>query len=409
MLLGLFFLMAGLVGILGNTALTSARLVAGALGNGNCLLGGMLALSLGLLALVVGAHRLSKNFFQVLLPTQQSPWRVYFQRQYLAKGPRIVALGGGTGLSVLLRGLKAYSRNITAIVTVADDGGSSGRLRQELRIPPPGDIRNCLIALADTESLMEDLFNYRFHQGEGLAGHSLGNLLLAAMTDMAGDFELAIQEMSRVLAVGGRVLPSTRANVVLAAEMEDGTVVWGQSQIPKAGKKIKRVFLDPPHCQPTEAVLKAIEQAEIIIIGPGSLYTSLLPNLVIPGMAEALRRSPAPKIYVCNIMTQPGETDGFSVGDHLQALMDHCGEGIVQIAVAHEGSISLPTKKRYEEAGAHPVKIDRHRVEQMGVELYTRYLVDENYVLRHNPQRLAKLIMEELGHRLLRRCSLWGE
>ena len=221
---------------------------------GSPLLGGLLVSGLGLALIVFGIQRLASALIQVLRPGNSGNlWQLFYRRQYLAKGPRLVAIGGGTGLSVLLRGLKSYSHNLTAIVTVADDGGSSGRLRQELNIPPPGDIRNCLVALADTEKLMEDLFNYRFRQGEGLVGHNLGNLLLAAMIDMVGDLDQAIQEMARVLAIGGRVIPSTTSQVVLGAEMADGSFVYGESSIPAAGKRIKRVILQPEDCRPPAA------------------------------------------------------------------------------------------------------------------------------------------------------------
>lgn len=225
------------------------------------------------------------------------------------KRPRIVVMGGGTGLSVMLRGLKEKPLDITAIVTVADDGGSSGILRSELQMPPPGDIRNVLTALADVEPLLSDILKYRFKNGSGLAGHSLGNLILAAMTDLHGDFVTAVKEMSRVFVVRGQVLPAAGEAVILHAEMEDGSIVTGESKIPEAGRRIKRIFLEPEHVEPLPEALEAIQQADAILIGPGSLYTSILPNLLVPKLAEAIVSSEAIKMFVCNVMTQPGETD----------------------------------------------------------------------------------------------------
>ncbi|MBO9610708.1 MAG: YvcK family protein, partial [Paenibacillaceae bacterium] len=231
--------------------------------------------------------------------------------------PRIVVIGGGTGLSVMLRGLKEKPVDITAIVTVADDGGSSGILRSELQIPPPGDIRNVLIALADVEPMLSRMLQHRFQTGNGLAGHSLGNLILAAMKEITGDFVLGIRELSRVLAVRGSVLPATNHSIVLKALMEDGTLVEGESKIPQAGGKIKRVFIEPAHAEPLPEAIEAIRQADAILVGPGSLYTSIIPNLIVPKLAEAIVNSEAVKIFVCNVMTQPGETDDYSVSDHL--------------------------------------------------------------------------------------------
>ncbi|GMA50254.1 hypothetical protein GCM10025857_16110 [Alicyclobacillus contaminans] len=226
--------------------------------------------------------------------------------QRLQRRPRIVAIGGGTGLSVILRGLKEFDVDLTAVVTVADDGGSSGRLRSDFAMPPPGDIRNCLVALADTEPLLERLLQFRFPAGEGLAGHSFGNLFLAAMTHIMGDFESAIRETSRVLAVRGRVLPAVQEDVILRAIFEDGTVVEGESNIPELHKRIERVELVPGDVEPLPEVLEAIRGADAIVVGPGSLYTSILPNLLVPGIAEAVAESTAKKIFVCNVMTQPG-------------------------------------------------------------------------------------------------------
>lgn len=267
------------------------------------------------------------------------------------KRPRIVVMGGGTGLSVLLRGLKEKPLDITAIVTVADDGGSSGILRNELQMPPPGDIRNVLTALADVEPLLSDILKYRFKDGSGLAGHSLGNLILAAMTDLHGDFVTAVKEMSRVFAVRGQVLPAAGEAVILHAEMEDGTIVTGESKIPEAGLRIKRIFLEPEYVEPLPEALEAIEQADAILIGPGSLYTSILPNLLVPKLAEAVVVSDAIKMFVCNVMTQPGETDNYTVGDHLQAIYDHIGLHLFDYVIVNDGEIPPQVQSKYAEKG----------------------------------------------------------
>ncbi|GJM80689.1 gluconeogenesis factor [Paenibacillus sp. HMSSN-139] len=251
--------------------------------------------------------------------------------------PRIVVMGGGTGLSVMLRGLKEKPLDITAIVTVADDGGSSGILRNELQMPPPGDIRNVLTALADVEPLLSDMLNYRFASGSGLAGHSLGNLILAAITDISGDFVTAVRELSRVFAVRGRVLPAAGQAVVLHAEMEDGTIVTGESKIPEVRGKIKRIFLEPEEVEPLPEAVEAIREADAILIGPGSLYTSIIPNLLVPKLAEAvLENTSAIKIFICNVMTQPGETDDYTVSDHLQAVYNHVGKHLFDYVIVND-------------------------------------------------------------------------
>lgn len=406
-ILGLFLLVSGLTIIFDVTLWASAeKSITGFILKtlGSPFLGGLIVSGLGLALMVMGIQRLANSVIQVLAPGNRGNlWQLFYRRQYLARGPHIVAIGGGTGLAVLLRGLKKHTHNLTAIVTVADDGGSSGRLRQELNIPPPGDIRNCLVALADTESLMEELFNYRFHQGEGLAGHSLGNLLLAAMMDMVGDMEQAVQEMAHVLAVGGQVIPATTSQVILGAEMTDGSIVFGESNIPAAGKRIKRVFIQPDDCRPPAAALEAIANADAVIIGPGSIYTSILPNLLVRELVEAVRNTRAPVFYVSNIMTQPGETEGYTTADHLQAIIDHCGAGLIDTVIAHSGPISRLARRRYSEKGAKPVLINRPAVARMGIKLCQSWLVDETHLVRHHPDRLAKIIMEQVNRPHLRR------
>lgn len=308
--------------------------------------------------------------------------------------PRIVVMGGGTGLSVMLRGLKEMPLDITAIVTVADDGGSSGILRSELQMPPPGDIRNVLTALADVEPLMSEMLRYRFSSGSGLAGHSLGNLILAAITDISGDFVTAVRELSRVFAVRGRVLPAAGEAVVLSAEMEDGSIVTGESKIPEAGRRIKRVFLEPSKVEPLPEAVAAIEEADAILIGPGSLYTSILPNLLVPKLAEAVMASEAIKIFVCNVMTQPGETDGYTVSDHLQAIYDHIGKHLFDYVIVNSGDIPPQVQDKYAEKGAKPVELDYDEVTNLGYKIIADTLVLFRTYLRHDADKLSHHIYQ---------------
>jgi uncharacterized cofD-like protein len=314
--------------------------------------------------------------------------------------PRIVCIGGGTGLSVLLRGLKKFPVEITAIVTVADDGGSSGRLRNDLQMPPPGDIRNVLIAMADTEPLLEKLFQHRFQNGDGLAGHAIGNLMIAAMQEITGDFTTAIKELSRVLAIHGRVFPASEQDVVLVAEMMDGSIVRGESQIPKAGKKIRRVFLHPPNPKPQADAIEAIREADGIVIGPGSLYTSILPNLLVKGMAEEIRRSKACKIYICNIMTQHGETDGFTASDHLRVIYDHVGAGLFDIMLVNNEVPPSFLKERYASSQQQMVLPDLEEIMRLGCHPLTDNLLLYRSLLRHDAYRISKYILRIVRGRL---------
>jgi len=306
---------------------------------------------------------------------------------------KVVVIGGGTGLSVLLRGLKEKPFDITAIVTVADDGGSSGRLREELSMPPPGDIRNVIVALADTEPLLASLFQHRFASGVGLAGHSLGNLFIAAMKEITGDFVTAVKEISRVLAVRGQVLPAANQAIILKAEMEDGTIVSGESQIPKMGKKIKRVFLEPKDVQPLDEALEAIYHADLILLGPGSLYTSILPNLLVPGISKAIKESTAKKAYICNVMTQPGETDFYDAADHVNAIYNHVGADLFQTIIVNNAEIPPSVLEKYQEKGALPVRYDRERLSRFGFQIIEdNFVIYETY-LRHDALKVGDAIM----------------
>ncbi|MBD2847495.1 YvcK family protein [Paenibacillus sp. IB182496] len=307
---------------------------------------------------------------------------------------KITVIGGGTGLSVMLRGLKQKPLDITAIVTVADDGGSSGVLRNELHIPPPGDIRNVLTALADVEPTMAELLRHRFNGGTGLAGHSLGNLMLAAMTDITGDFVTAIRELSRVLAVRGQVLPAADQAIVLKAEMMDGSLVTGESMIPQAGSAIKRVMIEPPDVEPLEEAVQALRQADAILIGPGSLYTSIIPNLLVPKLAQTIMESEAVKIFVCNVMTQPGETDGYSVSDHLEAVHQHVGHHLFDYVIVNDGEIPPQVQSAYAEQGAQAVHLDLDEVRRRGYQVIADRLVLFQTFLRHDAARLSDHIYQ---------------
>lgn len=305
--------------------------------------------------------------------------------------PHIAALGGGTGLSSLLRGLKRRSLDITAIVTVADDGGSSGRLRRELGVLPPGDIRNCLVALAEDESLMGRLFQHRFDGGD-LTGHSFGNLFLAALTEVTGNFDLAVQECSRVLNIRGSVLPSTLTQISLWAERADGTSVCGESAITSGEGPCRRVWLEPgPVAHPPS--LAAIAEADLVLLGPGSLFTSVLPHLAVPELVDALGAAPGVRAYVCNVMTQPGETDDFDAADHLERILE-ASRGAVDMVVVHEGPLDPVAAAAYAAQGQVPVRADRARLESLGVKVIARDLAEEGRMVRHSPEALARVLTE---------------
>ncbi len=305
--------------------------------------------------------------------------------------PQVAALGGGNGLSTVLRGLKSHDVDLTAIVTVADDGGSSGRLRRELGVLPPGDIRNCLVALADDESLLGRLFQHRFADGD-LAGHSFGNLFLAALTEVTGSFDLAVRESSRVLKVNGRVLPSTLEQVRLWAERLDGTTVCGETQIGSGAGACRRVWLDPaPDAHPR--TIDAILDADVVLLGPGSLFTSVLPHLAVRDIVEALQDTRALRVYIGNVMTQSGETNGFDAADHLRHVVDAAG-GAVDVAVVHDGPLDPVAVARYGLQGQTPVDADDVALRALGVTVVRRDLAAPGHVVRHEPSVLAQVVME---------------
>ena len=351
----------------------------------------------GLIILVLGIKRLMAAFINAIMPPSRGNELVdiLYQRKQLARGPKIVAVGGGTGLATLLTGLKEFSSNISAIVTVADDGGSSGRLRQQFDILPPGDIRNCLVALADASTMMRDLFQFRFDSGSELAGHSFGNLFITVMTRLTGDFEKAIRETSKVLALRGQVIPSTLDNVVLVARHNNGQITEGENAIPLARLPIARVYLKPEHPQPAPEALKAIEEADIIILGPGSLYTSILPNLVIKEITDAIVASKAAKVYVCNVMTQPGETEDYSASAHIKSLIEHSHPRVMDYCIINTGRIPPEILKRYELQNSYPVVHDRKNIENAGYRVIEEDIISitGDEVIRHDPLKLATTVL----------------
>lgn len=314
------------------------------------------------------------------------------------RGPRLVAIGGGTGLSSLLRGLKEQTSNISAIVTVADDGGSSGRLRRSLGVLPPGDFRQCIAALAEAEPLMTQLFEYRFADGDELRGHSFGNLFITALSAITGNFETALRESSRILAVRGQILPSTLEDVTLYAELADERLVDGESVIPHGGSPIEKVYLRPAWAKAYEESVRAIEEADAVLLGPGSLYTSVLPNLLVTGIAEALERTPAYVVYACNVATQPGESDGYTAYDHLEAILKHVPEGVVDCMLASERSFRMP-----EEWGVDSVSVPPGESTYKGIRVVGADMVDRDRLTRHNPPKLADAILHLLPKRNGRR------
>jgi uncharacterized cofD-like protein len=319
---------------------------------------------------------------------------------------RIVAIGGGTGLSTLLHGLKHYMHcepnaaekrdnlDITAVVTVTDDGGSSGRLRRDFDVLPPGDIRNCLVAMSEDEALLSRLFQYRFDSGKGLKGHTMGNLFLTALTHLTGDFAKAVQHASDVLATCGRIYPSTETDVALQALLADGTRIDGETRISQSRQKIKRVRLKPLDCKPLPETLQAIAEADLITLGPGSLFTSVIPNVLVKGMASAIQASPAIKAYFINLMWQPGETLHFSASDHVRAIYEHAGKKIIDIAVINTKTIPAPLQDKYAMEEAMPVENDVEQLAAMGLKVVGRDLAAGGEKVRHDPEQLAEAAIQ---------------
>ncbi len=349
-------------------------------------------MTLGAVLVALGVWRWLNAIVTAVAPQGTNTLEAIRRRRLGTTGYRIVVVGGGTGLATMLRGLKKLTTNLTAVVTVSDDGGSSGRLRNELGVLPPGDIRNCLVALADDEALVTELFRFRFEEGGGLGGHSFGNLFLAAMTGITGNFDEAIKVSSRVLNVKGRVLPATLAVARLCARMRDGRVVEGETSITDAHGAIEDVFLDPPFAAPLDEVIAAIREADAIVLGPGSLYTSIMPNLLVDRIGAEIAAASAVKLYVCNVMTQPGETDNYTASDHVRALLKGARANVCEVAVVND---ELPRKLReaYAEEGQLPVSVDEADLAALGVRVVRANVISETDTVRHDSDRLAAVVI----------------
>ncbi|MBF0122685.1 MAG: YvcK family protein [Candidatus Omnitrophica bacterium] len=360
---------------------------------------GFLIIFCGVLLVVMGILKLTVSLITLFLPKrEQDLVNILYQKRYLERGPKIVAIGGGHGLSQLLLALKEYTANITAIVTVADSGGSSGRLRKEFDIVAPGDIRNCLVALADAPALMGELFQYRFPEKSELKGHNFGNLFLTAMYEVANrDFKEAVELTSKVLAIRGKVMPSTVDNVHLVARYIDGRVTEGEAKIPRAGVQIDELFLKPHDVMPNEDALLAIAEADVIVLGPGSLYTSVLPNLIIKGILGAIQSSPAFKIYVCNVMTQMGETEGFTASEHVRVLVKHTAPDVINAVIINAAEISAADAlDRYKHENSFPVLPDVEEIHAMGYKVFAEDIVGIKDYVRHDSAKLTQVLIKAI-------------
>lgn len=365
---------------------------------------GLVLILLGFGLMVFCTRRLIFSVVSAVVPDKNgSLMETIFVQRKLTHGPAIAVVGGGTGLSTLLRGMKYITSNCTAVVTTADDGGSSGRLRKEMGIIPPGDLRNCLTALADREPLMERLMQYRFQGDSPLAGHCFGNLFIAAMAQAQGGMEAGLEATSQILNVRGRVVPSTLENIQLQAQMEDGSIITGESKIPQAGKKIRQMQMVPAAAQATASAVEAILKADVLIFGPGSLYTSVIPNLLVDGIREAVKESKAIKIYICNVMTQPGETDGYGAYDHVKALTDHVGVDFLDYVIVNDEAITKEQLQPYYAQGAIPVAADIAKIRSMGITVVPAHLISHNDLVRHDPKKLSRVLIA-----LVYRLRLFG-
>jgi uncharacterized cofD-like protein len=367
---------------------------------------GILWILCGILLIVMGMAKMIISLLTLFLPKgERELVNILYQKRFLERGPKIVVIGGGHGLSHLIFGLKEYTANITAIVTVADSGGSSGRLREEFNIVAPGDIRNCLVALADAPALMGELFQFRFSKDSELKGHNFGNLFLTVMVQLTnGDFEQAVKETSKVLAIRGKVVPSTVSNVHLVAEYMDGTMTQGEAKIPNPHSRVKRVYLTDGDAYPTKDALVAIDEADVIILGPGSLYTSVIPNLVIKGMSEAIAKSQGFKIYVCNVMTQHGETDNYSASDHVKAILEHSNGAVIDACLINNAQAPEEALSRYQDEASFPVKPDADKIRELGCRVVATDLLGVTDYVRHDSHKLNHALIQLIEtHRVIKR------
>lgn len=365
---------------------------------------GIIAVVLGVFFLLFAFYKANKQVLNIVAPNESSLFETLDRAHMENKGIKIACIGGGTGLSNMLKGLKSYTSNITAIVTVADDGGSSGRLREHLNIVPPGDIRNCIAALSHDDEVITQLFQYRFDSDapSDLQNHSFGNLFLTALVELGGTNNMsdAVNQACRILKARGKVLPISNDPMHLIAEFEDGRIVEGESKIPKANGQVKKLSCRTPIPAILPEVIEAINEAEIIIMGPGSLYTSIIPNLLVPDLVRAIAKSKAPKIYVANVMTQPGETTGYSVGDHIKAILQHTQDyfsreqSLIDFVVVNNVTPHPKQLEKYEADNQYPVEIDYSEVKKLDVKVRPANLLQKGNLVRHNPYKLAKAIIQ---------------
>lgn len=366
---------------------------------------GVISLCVGLFIMYYATRKIIRSVVEAVMPDNNaSLMEIIFTQRKLTRGPAITVIGGGTGLSTLLRGMKYITNNCTAVVTVGDNGGSSGRLRKEMGIIPPGDLRNCLVALADREPLMERIMQYRFKGDSPLAGHSFGNIFIAAMAEAEGGMEAGLAATSQILNVRGKVIPSTLRDINLRAEMTDGSIIVGESEIPKAHKRIKNMGMIPSDAPAATSAVEAILNSDVLILGPGSLYTSVIPNLLVKGIRDAVLQSEAVKIYVCNVMTQPGETDAYGAYEHVQALIQHAGKQFLDYVIVNDQRITAEQLAQYNKKGSMPVTPDVKEIERLGIQVIPTRLISNKDLVRHNPQKLAQVIIS-----LLYRLRLFGK
>jgi len=358
----------------------------------------LLYMILGIFLIIFGFSKLMNSLFTALLKEKRNEVvNIVHDYRFKSKVKKVVACGGGTGLSTILRGLKEYPFYPVAIVTVTDDGGSSGKLREELGIPPPGDLRNCIIALSESEEFLKDLFQYRFKEGETLQGHSIGNLIIAGSIKLKDSLIYGITKLEETLNLSGKVLPVSESIITLRGEFEDGEVVLGETNIRNRGKKIKKISLEPFYAKPAFEVLYEIETSELIIIGPGSLYTSIIPPLLFPSVVESIKKSKAKKIYILNLMTEKGETDDFTASMHVQKIYEHTGENIFDYIIVNNGKIGEYYLDKYKKVGSYPVEIDEENLKKLGLKIIKDDIVTvENGYLRHNYLKIRDLLKDML-------------
>lgn len=399
-----FFFNFQIMGTLEELMFKMTYITTGKYSNLLVVLSGLVLLFIGFGIMIYGTRKIIASVVSAVIPDKSgSLMETIFMQRKLTHGPAITVVGGGTGLSTLLRGMKYITNNCTAVVTSADDGGSSGRLRKELGIIPPGDLRNCLTALADREPLMERLMQYRFKGDSPLAGHCFGNLFIAAMAEAEGGMEEGLNATSQILKVRGRVVPSTLEDIQLQAEMMDGTLVAGESKIPEAHKRIRRMMMVPEDAPAAKAAVEAIRKSDVLIFGPGSLYTSVIPNLLVKGIRDAVVESEAVKIYICNVMTQPGETDYYGAYEHVRALIDHVGHQFLDFVIVNDQEISAAKLKQYSAEGSLPVTPDIEKIRKLGITVIPARLISRDDLVRHDPRKLSRVLIT-----LIYRLRLFG-